>query len=59
MIRRVYPWIIFIAFLSLLAFSATSIAKTIDRLLWPIRFGLIVGMSLVFVWSAGVLGMMT
>jgi hypothetical protein len=51
MIRRVYPWIIFIAFLSLLAFSATSVAKTMDRLLWPIRFGLIAGLSLFFLWS--------
>jgi ABC-type nickel/cobalt efflux system permease component RcnA len=51
MIRRFYPWIIFVAFVSLLAFSATSAAKTIDWLLWPIRFGLIAGLSAFVVWS--------
>lgn len=51
MIRRVGPWILFIAFLSLLVFSATSVAKTIDWLLWPIRLGLIAGLSLVLLWS--------
>jgi len=51
MIRQVYPWIIFVAFVSLLAFSATSAAKTIDWLLWPIRFRLIAGLSAFVVWS--------
>jgi hypothetical protein len=51
MIRRVYPWIIFIAYVSLLALSATSPAKAIDRFLWPIRFGLIAGLSLFVLWS--------
>ena len=51
MIRRVYPWIIFIAYVGLLAFSATSIAEKVDRLWHLIRFGLIAGLSLVFLWS--------
>jgi hypothetical protein len=49
--RGFYPWIIFIAFLSLLAFSATSAAKTVDRLWGQIRFELIAGLSQVFLWS--------
>jgi len=51
MIRRVYPWIIFIAYMSLLVFSTTLVAKRIDWLLWPIRFGLIAGLSLFVLWS--------
>lgn len=51
MVKRVYPWIIFVAFVSLLAFSATSVAKRIDWLLWPVRFGLIAGLSLFVLWS--------
>jgi len=51
MIRRVIPGIIFFSFLTLLIFGATSLARTVDWLLWPIRLGLIAGLSLVFVWS--------
>jgi hypothetical protein len=50
-IRRVYPWIIFVAYVSLLAFSATAVAKRIDWLLWPIRIGLIAGLSVFVLWS--------
>lgn len=49
--RRVIPWVIFLSFLTLLTFSSTSLARTVDWLLWPIRFGLIAGLSLVFLWS--------
>ena len=51
MIKRVIPWIIFFSFLSLLVFSASSLAQTVDWLLWPIRFGLIAGLSLLLLWS--------
>jgi ABC-type nickel/cobalt efflux system permease component RcnA len=51
MSRRVIPWVIFLSFLTLLSFSSTSLARTVDWLLWPIRFGLIAGLSLVFLWS--------
>jgi ABC-type nickel/cobalt efflux system permease component RcnA len=49
--RRVIPWVIFLSSLTVLIFSSTFLAKTVDWLLWPIRFGLIAGLSLVFLWS--------
>jgi membrane protein implicated in regulation of membrane protease activity len=51
MIRRIYPWVIFIAYVSLLAFSATSVARGVDGLWGQIRFELIAGLSLVYLWS--------
>ena len=51
MFRRVYPWIIFIAYVSLLAFSATSVAKGVDGLWGQVRFELIACLSLVYLWS--------
>jgi hypothetical protein len=51
MSKRVIPWIIFISFFSLLVFSASSLAQTVDWLLWPIRLGLIAGLSLLLLWS--------
>jgi hypothetical protein len=50
-IKRVIPWIIFLSFLTLLVLSASSLAQTVDWLLWPIRFGLIAGLSLLLLWS--------
>jgi ABC-type nickel/cobalt efflux system permease component RcnA len=48
---RIVPWVIFLGFLSLLVFSASPVAQTIDWLLWPVRFGLIAGMSAILLWS--------
>lgn len=51
MVRRVAPWMTFVACLSLLILSTSSFAQTVDWLLWPIRFGLIAGLSVVLLWS--------
>jgi len=51
MLRKYYPWMIFLAVFLLLASSATSYAKAIDSILWPVRFGILAGFSLLFVWS--------
>jgi hypothetical protein len=51
MVRKYYPWLLFLAFLLLLTFSASSYARAIDSILWPVRLGLIAGLSVLFVWS--------
>jgi hypothetical protein len=51
MAKRHYPWLIFVGFLLLLTFSASRYAGVIDSILWPVRFGLIAGLSILFVWS--------
>jgi NhaP-type Na+/H+ or K+/H+ antiporter len=51
MIRKYYPWLIFLAVFLLLAFSASPYAKAIDSILWPIRIGILAGFSLLFLWS--------
>ena len=51
MIKKIAPWFIFIGVLALLVFSESSFARTVDWLLWPVRFGLIAGLSAVFLWS--------
>jgi hypothetical protein len=51
MLRKHFPWMIFFGFLLLLTFSASSYARVIDSILWPVRFGLIAGLSILFVWS--------
>lgn len=51
MARKYYPSIIFLGFVLLLTFSASSYARVIDSILWPVRFGLIAGLSILFVWS--------
>jgi ABC-type nickel/cobalt efflux system permease component RcnA len=50
-LRKYYPWVIFLGFLLLLLFSSTSWAKTMDWLLWPLRFGIIAGFSILLIWS--------
>jgi membrane protein implicated in regulation of membrane protease activity len=51
MLRKYYPWIIFLGFFLLLVFSASTYAKAIDRMLWPVRFGVLAGFSILVVWS--------
>lgn len=51
MLRKYYPGVIFLGFLLLLVFSSTSRAKTIDWLLWPLRFGIFASSSILLVWS--------
>jgi hypothetical protein len=51
MVRKYYPWMIFVAFVLLLTFSASSYARVIDSILWPVRFGLIAGLSMLLAWS--------
>jgi len=51
MTRRIVPWVIFLGFLGLLISSASPLVRSVDWLLWPVRFGLIAGMSLLLLWS--------
>ncbi len=51
MAGRYYPWIIFVGFLLLLTASASSYARAMDAMLWPVRLGLIGGLSILLVWS--------
>jgi hypothetical protein len=51
MLKKHYPWLIFVAFLLLLTFSASSSATIIDSILWPVRLGRIAALSILFVWS--------
>jgi hypothetical protein len=52
MIRRVYPWILFLVCAAFLAFSASPFARSVDNwILWPLRLGVIFGLSLIVLWS--------
>jgi ABC-type nickel/cobalt efflux system permease component RcnA len=51
MLRKYYPWLIFVAFLLLVVFSASSYARAIDWMLWPVRFGVLAGFSILVIWS--------
>ena len=51
MLRNDYPWILFCGVLLLLVFSSSSYSKAIDSILWPVRFGILAGVSILFVWS--------
>ena len=48
--RKYYPRLLFLGSLLLLASSASGNAQAIDALLWPIRLGLIAGLSFLLVW---------
>jgi membrane protein implicated in regulation of membrane protease activity len=50
-IKKVAPWFIFVGVLALLVFSESSFARTVDGLLWPVRFGLIAALSVLLLWS--------
>jgi len=51
MLRKSYPWLIFLGFLLLAVFSASSYAKAVDWMLWPVRFGILAGFSILVAWS--------
>jgi len=51
MLKKAIPCMIFISVLLFLALSASPFAATIDSLLWPIRFGILAGFSILLVWS--------
>ncbi len=51
MVGKYYPWMIFVGLLLLLGFSGSNYAKAIDSILWPVRLGLIAGLSILFGWS--------
>ena len=51
MVKKYYPWMIFFGFLLLLTFSSSSYAKAIDSILWPVRLGLVAGLSILFARS--------
>ena len=51
MIKKIAPWFIFVGVLAVLVFSESSFARTVDWLLWPVRFGLIAGLSVLLFWS--------
>jgi hypothetical protein len=48
MLKKTFPWIVFFGVLLLLVFSASSYVQVIDSLLWPIRFGILAGFSVLF-----------
>jgi membrane protein implicated in regulation of membrane protease activity len=48
--RKVAPWIIFVGVLALLVFGESSFVQTVDWLYWPVRFGLIAGLSVLLRW---------
>lgn len=45
--KKTFPWIVFFGVL-LLVFNASSYVQAIDSLLWPIRFGILAGFSVLF-----------
>jgi hypothetical protein len=49
MLKKTFNWIVFFGALLLLVFSASSFVRTLDSLLWPIRFGILAGFSVLFV----------
>jgi len=49
--RKAFPWLLFFVLLSLLVFSRSTFARVADYLLWPIRFGILVGFSALLVCS--------
>ena len=49
MLKKTLPWIVFFGALLLLVFSASSYVQALDSLLWPIRFGILAGFSVLFV----------
>jgi hypothetical protein len=51
MLKQYYPWMIFVGFLLLLTFSSSNYSTTIDAILWPVRLGLIAGLSILFARS--------
>ncbi len=51
MVKKYYAWVLFSAFVLLLVFSTTPYARVIDSILWPVRFGILVGISILFVRS--------
>lgn len=51
MLKKSVPWIVFFGVLLLLVFSNSSHVKAFDSLLWPIRFGILAGFSILLAWS--------
>ena len=51
MLRKYYPLLIFLGFLLLLIFSASPYVRAIDWMLWPLRFGVLAGFSILVVRS--------
>lgn len=49
--QKIPSWVIFLGFFLPLIFSSTSWVKTIDWLLWPLRFGILAGFSILLRWS--------
>ena len=49
--EKVAAWIMFPGVLGLLVFSASSSARTVDCILWPVRLGVIAGVSRFLLWS--------
>jgi hypothetical protein len=49
MLKKTFPWIVFFGVLLLLVFSVSSYVQALDSLLWPIRFGILAGFSVLFV----------
>jgi hypothetical protein len=52
MLRKTFPWIVFFGVLPQPAYLQRDV-RALDSLLWPIRFGILAGFSVLFVrhWS--------
>jgi hypothetical protein len=50
-LKKSLPWIVFFGVLLLLVFSNSAYVKMFDFVLWPVRFGILAGFSILLVWS--------
>jgi hypothetical protein len=50
-LKKSVPWIVFIAALLLLVFSNSPYVKMFDSVLWPVRFGILAGFSILLLCS--------
>jgi hypothetical protein len=48
-VTKALTWIVFFGVLLLLVFSNSPYVKLFDSLLWPLRFGILAGFSILFV----------
>lgn len=51
MLKKSLPWVVFFGVLLLLILSTSRYAQVFDSVLWPVRFGFLVGFSILLVRS--------
>jgi len=52
-LKKSLPWIVFFGVLLLLVFSNSPYVKISDSVLWPVRFGILAGFTILLLWSRG------